>query len=300
MKKYSRKLICFILSVVMLVGTTVIVSADEDSSIQGKSAIADISVSAEWAFFYDAETDEVVAENGEPFEFEEIEFEIPTAGNSENESGISTADISFELYIVRAGLKKTANGTFTWWFNTDCPTSPLNKPNIKVTVQLQGNFTTGRSFLDIEDPKHHTYKTNAEYGADYTWTSTAKTGYYRFKCTVIDYDNGGTSQSKNSSSNLINKTGHVWNFTFSDTASGKSLPKPPANYKKGATYSRPSNLAETYYNTYKQNTGKSLTRSLYDIHHIKPLAYGGSNDYINLIHLPKATHKSVTSWWAGY
>ena len=47
--------------------------------------------------------------------------------------------------------------------------------------------------------------------------------------------------------------------------------------------------------------GKSfLLFSLYDVHHIKPLAYGGSNDYSNLIHLPKATHTSVTSWWAGY
>ena len=92
----------------------------------------------------------------------------------------------------------------------------------------------------------------------------------------------------------------IWNFTFNDSISGKYLPKPPANYTKGAIYTRPSNLATTYYNTYKTNTGVTLNSSLYDVHHIKPLAYGGSNDYSNLIHLPKATHTSVTSWWAGY
>ena len=65
---------------------------------------------------------------------------------------------------------------------------------------------------------------------------------------------------------------------------------PPANYAKGATTTRPSNLADTYYNTYTANTGVTLNRSLYDVHHIRPLAYGGSNAYSNLIHLPKATH----------
>ena len=75
---------------------------------------------------------------------------------------------------------------------------------------------------------------------------------------------------------------------------------PPANYAKGATTTRPSNLADTYYNTYTANTGVTLNRSLYDVHHIRPLAYGGSNAYSNLIHLPKATHTQVTSWWAGY
>lgn len=70
--------------------------------------------------------------------------------------------------------------------------------------------------------------------------------------------------------------------------------------EKGATTTRPSNLADTYYNTYTANTGVTLNRSLYDVHHIRPLAYGGSNAYSNLIHLPKATHTQVTSWWAGY
>lgn len=165
---------------------------------------------------------------------------------------------------------------------------------------MQGNFTTGSSFSNVGSPVYHTYTTNADYGVNYTWTSTAKTGYYRFKYTLVDYDAGGISQTKTTGSNLWNRTGHVWNFTFNDSISGKYLPKPPANYTKGAIYTRPSNLATTYYNTYKTNTGVTLNSSLYDVHHIKPLAYGGSNDYSNLIHLPKATHTSVTSWWAGY
>ena len=123
--------------------------------------------------------------------------------------------------------------------------------------------------------------------------------YYYVAYTITDYDNA-TSGSGVTTTALSNRTGHAWNFNFSDSVSGKSLPMPPANYAKGATTTRPSNLADTYYNTYTANTGVTLNRSLYDVHHIRPLAYGGSNAYSNLIHLPKATHTQVTSWWAGY
>lgn len=146
---------------------------------------------------------------------------------------------------------------------------------------------------------YHTYTSNSEYGVDYTWTVPAKTGYYYVAYTITDYDNA-TSGSGVTTTALSNRTGHAWNFNFSDSVSGKSLPMPPANYAKGATTTRPSNLADTYYNTYTANTGVTLNRSLYDVHHIRPLAYGGSNAYSNLIHLPKATHTQVTSWWAGY
>lgn len=156
------------------------------------------------------------------------------------------------------------------------------------------------SLADSGQVTHYdTYTSNSEYGVDYTWTVPAKTGYYYVAYTITDYDNA-TSGSGVTTTALSNRTGHAWNFNSSDSVSGKSLPMPPANYAKGATTTRPSNLADTYYNTYTANTGVTLNRSLYDVHHIRPLAYGGSNAYSNLIHLPKATHTQVTSWWAGY
>ncbi|PAE87797.1 HNH endonuclease signature motif containing protein [Shouchella clausii] len=39
----------------------------------------------------------------------------------------------------------------------------------------------------------------------------------------------------------------------------------------------------------------------YDIHHIIPLKYGGTNAMNNLIHLPRDFHqKKVTPWWSAY
>lgn len=39
----------------------------------------------------------------------------------------------------------------------------------------------------------------------------------------------------------------------------------------------------------------------YDIHHILPREYGGTNAFDNLVPLLReTTHKLFTSWWAGY
>lgn len=41
--------------------------------------------------------------------------------------------------------------------------------------------------------------------------------------------------------------------------------------------------------------------SYYDVHHIRPLEYGGAGmDYDNLIHLPVDLHRKVTGWFNGY
>ncbi len=148
-KKHFTKIVCLALSLIMVMsmGTSVFASkTDDNGSIP---AVEDTATFTSDTFFYNAETGETIAENGEPFAFDDIEFEFE---ESESQDGISTADVSIEIYLLRGGLKRTSNGTFTWWFNTDCPTSPINKPNIKVTAQLQGNFTTGSTFSNVGSP----------------------------------------------------------------------------------------------------------------------------------------------------
>ncbi len=296
-----KKILCFILSMIMFsTAFMTAFAAETDINNESMPAIEDKSMSYDGeTFFFDAGSGEILTENGEPFAFEDVKFEIPVS-DERIEDEIAPAFDLFEIYIVRGGLKKTSGGKYTWWFNVDCPTSPFVKPHIKLTAQLRGNFTTGTTFSNVGNSVYHEYYTNTEYGVDYTWTSNAKTGYYRFSYTLTDYDANGQTQYRTTDSQLWNRTGHVWNFYYNDSSSGKSLPKPPANYLKGAAYTRPSNLANTYYTNYKNKTGITLDSSLYDVHHIRPLAYGGDNSYNNLIHLPKSLHKNVTGWWAGY
>lgn len=38
----------------------------------------------------------------------------------------------------------------------------------------------------------------------------------------------------------------------------------------------------------------------YELHHIQPREYGGTNDFENLVPLSRAQHRLFTNWWAGY
>ena len=39
---------------------------------------------------------------------------------------------------------------------------------------------------------------------------------------------------------------------------------------------------------------------LYDIHHIKPRQYGGSNSFDNLTPVQKNTHDTLDTWWKSF
>ena len=295
LKKHLKKIVSLVLVTMMAIGMSITAIAAEPYQNELEAVMDTSPADSGQVTHYDTTTGEMLVEDGELLTFDEVAIPVPKgSADTPSERGI-------EIYLVRARKLKNQ-----WWrnylvFNVDCPTSPFVKPNIKIDSSIKGGVLQHYPALTqmLGGSVYHTYTSNSEYGVDYTWTVPAKTGYYYVAYTITDYDNA-TSGSGVTTTALSNRTGHAWNFNFSDSVSGKSLPMPPANYAKGATTTRPSNLADTYYNTYTANTGVTLNRSLYDVHHIRPLAYGGSNAYSNLIHLPKATHTQVTSWWAGY
>ena len=139
---------------------------------------------------------------------------------------------------------------------------------------------------------------------NYKHSVPAKTGYYKVKLISQLKPDGSNSylpaKTVNTYYGLLNRTGKLWNASYTDKKSGKTLGKPRTDYVKNTIHKRPSNLNTTYYNEYKRRYGVTLNSSLYDVHHIKPLAYGVDNSFSNLIHLPKSIHKTVTSWFSGY
>lgn len=203
LKKHLKKIVSLVLVTMMAIGMSITAIAAEPYQNELEAVMDTSPADSGQVTHYDTTTGEMLVEDGELLTFDEVAIPVPKgSADTPSERGI-------EIYLVRAGIKKTSGGEFTWYFNVDCPTSPFVKPNIKLTAQLKGSFTTLSG----------------------------------------SYSNVGGS---------------------------------------------------VYYNAYTANTGVTLNRSLYDVHHIRPLAYGGSNAYSNLIHLPKATHTQVTSWWAGY
>lgn len=279
-----KKFLSALLSLAMIFTfSTSVLAADRTTGYNQIEAVPDTSYTANEAIYFD---DNTIAD-GQLVTFDEVKIAVP-----------SNTKKGTDIYLVRSGIKKSSNGNFTWFFNVDCPSSPLVKPNIKLTAQLKGSFTTlNGSYSNVGLPVYHNYTTNAEYGVDYTWTVPAKTGYYYLSYTILDYSNAN-SGGGNCNTALSNRSGHQWTYAFSDT--GKSLPMPRADWTKGAIHNRPNGLNNTYYAEYEKQTGKVLDRSLYDVHHIQPLAYGGDNSYGNLIHLPKDLHKKVTGWFNGY
>lgn len=98
----------------------------------------------------------------------------------------------------------------------------------------------------------------------------------------------------------VGRTGHVWTYNYSDSVSGKSMSEPPTSYVKEALYTRPSNLNTKYKTWYDSVYNTNLNLTGYQVHHIRPLAYGGNNEMYNLIHLTEAWHSAVSGWFQGY
>ncbi len=230
--------------------------------------------------------------------FEEITIEIPIPQKNYDKNISTNSDVKVEVFILKGGLKKYSNGIFTWSFNIDCPSSPIIKPTITVNLILECDVTTGKGLFYTSATYTKTLNSNFDYGTTYTFTTNSKTGYYRYKYS-ISLPGEELPTYKTTETILYNRTGNKWDFYFTDGL-GKELLPPRANWIKYSLHTRPSNLADTYYKQYEALNGIVLDRSLYDVHHIQPLAHCGTNDYDNLIHLPKDLHTKVSGWFNGY
>lgn len=67
-----------------------------------------------------------------------------------------------------------------------------------------------------------------------------------------------------------------------------------ANYNNGEA----PNVAGAFYGGAYKNGGNDWEG--WEIHHILPIEFGGTNVYSNFVPLPKQLHKQYTTWFAGY
>ena len=288
----KNKIISIILTLSLI--SSIIVAPTKAASTINNNSTENILYESQ-VYYTDITAESVFEDNNNCIPFEDVTIELPISKSSGSTS--TYADYDIEVFVLRGGLKKSSNGTFTWYFNVDCPSSLIFKPDITVHLKLFSNFTDGILFNTVAANCTQVIDSNIDYSKDYTFTTTARTGYYLYKYYIVD-ESGTSTVNKTTTSVLYNRTGHKWTFEFSDV--GKELPEPRADYIKGQLYNRDARLPGIYYTQYKQDTGITLDQSLYQVHHIQPLAYGGNNTYDNLIHLPIEIHTSVTGWFNGY
>lgn len=230
---------------------------------------------------------EMIDPESTPFDFDEIEIPVPTQS-----SGETPASIDPSVYVITASFQGKSNNQFVWTFNYRLKVSKA--PSISSVATLLINTGDGTGSYS---PRATTSVSSVAFSNNYTLRSTPQTGYYKFRFETKEISTGYILTG-DTTKTCVNKSGVLWNFNYSDK--GKSLPQPVCNWSKGAITSRDPNTAKNYYKDYKAATGKTLDSTKFDIHHIRPLAYGGSNNYDNLIHLPKDLHKDVTGWFNGY
>lgn len=111
--------------------------------------------------------------------------------------------------------------------------------------------------------------------------------------------NVGTFTINPTSLVLLNKKGQYFP-NYVDPLSGKSAMNIRTDWTKIGT--RRWNGRTSYIKKYNSTYGNQSDAwwNIREIHHIRPRAYGGSDDFSNLMPVTKPQHVLITQWFANY
>lgn len=199
-------------------------------------------------------------------------------------------------------------------------TDPLTRSIYNLEVSLTGNATTrtvtatvsntmalGFSTIDIEialySQRTTTVLRDVAYDDDlniFESLSVSHTGvtesakYYAVVTGVAN----GQDIDYSTYSIPFNKKAEKYPTYVSSPVTGQSLP-----YSFSMTMSKVPEADRVPWNSslrsaYARYLGADLTG--YEVHHIIPREYGGTNAYSNLIPLEVSDHRAVTTWWVNY
>lgn len=284
-----KKIISLILALIMMltISTTSFAAEAPNTSSQMLSG-------AEWDAFV-LDEDYYIDDNGDiVYTYEQVE-EIPISYNNP-----VTRSVDADVLIIKVSYGySSTTGKLKFTANIDCPTSLIFKPDINISLKLtkantkNGVYTT--AVAKTEEQKVG-YLTN--YSVEYTGTN-----HYKFTVYITSNDpNTIVSTPSHTFYTCRNRTGKVWEYYYTDANSRVTIAEPPTNWAVNQQ-SRPSNLNTTYQNTYNATYGTNIVVGSavgIEVHHVRPLKYGGSNSMSNLIHIDKSFHSKITGWFAGY
>jgi hypothetical protein len=98
---------------------------------------------------------------------------------------------------------------------------------------------------------------------------------------------------------LLNRSGVSWTFSHTCPITRRQITPPPSNWVR-VPYTRIPNYRTTYENFIRANFRPNFSIAGYDVHHMRPLFLGGTNDVNNLIHLNPVFHRSISGWFNNY
>lgn len=182
-----------------------------------------------------------------------------------------------------------------------------NKSAGTVTATVKNDFALGFSTVDITLKVYSYHATtmlrgskhdsDLNLGESMSVTVSVNNQTAKYYAVLTGTGNG---QNINYSTYHIpfNRRGEKYPTDTKSPVTGNSL---PYNFSVTATEIPSSQWVPwnaTIRNQYANYLGKDLTG--YEVHHILPRRYGGTNSYSNLIPLTKSDHTRVTNWWNYY
>lgn len=205
-------------------------------------------------------------------------FKLKLVTNGENANKIKISYLNVSLYSDTKNKKICGKVTRVG-----------SSYSTNLTVELQSK-NTGRSWYtqaiakNVKLDKTISVKSNT-------------TKFWQVKVTGIF--NGNNINSYYTYSFLYNKK-CVRYPNYKEAYTNKSVKVPPTNYTVNQVKRDPS-FRNKYISWFKKNyPNANVNFSSYEIHHMRPLQYGGSNSISNGIALKKSQHDAYTLWWKGY
>lgn len=296
MNRKYKILTSLLLSIILIILTPITIFANENNSLNFQNT--DISINNSTIIENPITIDENLLTSSEEKSFS-IDIIEPEAKQRTTSGGaIEITPKKSTLILVKVNYSyNSKTKQFDFSFNIDAPTT-LVKPKIsKATITIKKASSKNGTYTTVGTSSSWN---NISYITNYKKSISATTGHYKVQVNITPAKGYSINLSGNSVYWCINRTGHIWVWNYTDQLSGKSISEPTTNWAKQSLHTRPSNLNKTYKTWYDQRYNTNLNLSNYDVHHIRPLAYGGNNTTGNLIHLDKTFHKGVTAWFAGY
>ncbi|MFE6795328.1 HNH endonuclease signature motif containing protein [Paenibacillus chitinolyticus] len=215
------------------------------------------------------------------------------ANNIISTAGYNGVVILNELYSNSGTI--THEVTYSAYIGKQADSLRVNN-QLDISTSRSGSYSTYTSRTDTIKYKQSTKVTSSP--RTYFWR-----GYFGADViesgSVVGYKNGTSTPT------LYNNVGAPYPV-YTDSHSSHKMSEPPssnmsvvpeANRVKWDNYDR-GNYISGYISQYGN---PSFDWADYDIHHIIPRKYGGTNVFWNLIPLPRWYHQSVlNTWWNSY
>lgn len=279
-----KKILSMLLALVMLFSFNIITTASSPQNLTGN----------EWVG-YTLGKDYYFDETGDIVYTYERQGSIPIQQNGAEKGNISTDNLSFTIKYAYNSTKKVLK------FSVNVDSGNLVfKPDLSLSLGLQkannknGAYTSATSSINCG---------KMSYLKDYTITCPTATKHYKFILTFTSNDpNTTVLKPVYTDYTCRNRTGKVWEFYKKDPHSGVTISEPPTNWavSQGQRVPGLNKIYEKNYNA-KYGTNIVVGESVkIDVHHVRPLKYGGTNNMSNLIHIPTSFHSKITGWFNGY